>query len=410
MVNIFLLGGFLIFSLTTYSEELGLEAILKRVEEENPQLKIKELDVKIKEKQKDKAFKNLILPPINVLTEEDWDVVKDDKIGFKELEAHIQVFQGGRMLYGYKKAEKELEATREETKLALYDWQEASINQYFSILNYKKQKEITNSTIEILEQQQSRLDALYNENKMISKSKLLKVKADIENNRAINLNNIQKERAAREGLLQLLGYDLDKVITLKEFDMANYLNGLGFVKKVEKVENTTLGKTESLKVDIAKYDVKIAQADLYPSFYVKPSHVFKERVGDKLVTKNEGRIEVGFRYRFEWGGTLDSVDQKKYALKQAQIKYDNEISRIELDMRNKLGEIESLSGQSEALKKRVEFLTENLEIDNLRYYNDLISTFDYLNSVNQLRKAEENYYILQKMLVLSVIEYQNLYK
>ncbi|MGL4358065.1 MAG: TolC family protein [Cetobacterium sp.] len=410
MVNIFLLGGFLIFSLTTYSEELELEAVLKRVEEENSQLKIKKLDVKIKEKQKDKAFKTLILPPINLEIKEDWKVVKDDKIAFKELEAHIQVFQGGRMLYGYKKAEKELEVTREETKLVLYDWQEASINQYFSILNYKKQKEITNSTIEILEQQQSRLDALYNENKMISKSKLLKVKADIENNRAINLNNIQKERAAREGLLQLLGYDLDKVITLKEFDIANYLNGLGFVKKVEKIENTTLGKTESLKVDIAKYDVKIAQADLYPSFYVKPSHVFKERVGDKLVTKNEGRIEVGFRYRFEWGGTLDSVDQKKYALKQAQIKYDNEISRIELDMRNKLGEIESLSGQSEALKKRVEFLTENLEIDNLRYYNDLISTFDYLNSVNQLRKAEENYYILQKMLVLSVIEYQNLYK
>ncbi|MGL5202260.1 TolC family protein [Cetobacterium sp.] len=410
MVNIFLLGGFLIFSLTTYSEELELEAVLKRVEEENSQLKIKKLDVKIKEKQKDKAFKTLILPPINLEIKEDWKVVKDDKIAFKELEAHIQVFQGGRMLYGYKKAEKELEVTREETKLVLYDWQEASINQYFSILNYKKQKEITNSTIEILEQQQSRLDALYNENKMISKSKLLKVKADIENNRAINLNNIQKERAAREGLLQLLGYDLDKVITLKEFDIANYLNGLGFVKKVEKIENTTLGKTESLKVDIAKYDVKIAQADLYPSFYVKPSHVFKERVGDKLVTKNEGRVEVGFRYRFEWGGTLDSVDQKKYALKQAQIKYDNEISRIELDMRNKLGEIESLSGQSEALKKRVEFLTENLEIDNLRYYNDLISTFDYLNSVNQLRKAEENYYILQKMLVLSVIEYQNLYK
>ncbi|MGL5314460.1 MAG: hypothetical protein ACRC92_14520, partial [Peptostreptococcaceae bacterium] len=90
--------------------------------------------------------------------------------------------------------------------------------------------------------------------------------------------------------------------------------------------------------------------------------------------------------------------------------YENNIVGIELDMRNKLGEIESLSGQSEAGKKRVELLRENLKIDNLRYSNELVSTFDYLNSVNQLRSAEEDYYRIQRALVLATIEYQNLYK
>ena len=79
-------------------------------------------------------------------------------------------------------------------------------------------------------------------------------------------------------------------------------------------------------------------------------------------------------------------------------------------MRNKLGEIESLAGQSEAQKKRVELLRENLKIDNLRYDNELVTTFDYLNSVNQLRTAEEDFYKLQRSLVLAVIEYENLYK
>lgn len=397
-------------SLGTYSQELGLEAILKRVEEGNPEVRVKELDVKISEKAKSKALKNLLLPPVNFSTEEDWEIVKDEGIGFKEVEAYIPIFQGGRMVYGYKKAGKALELSRENSKLAVYTWQEASVNQYFDALNYRQQKEITNLTVEALEKQQARLSGLYSENKMIAKSEVLKVEADIENNRAINLRNTQKERAAKETLMQLLGYDLDREVTLEEFDAVQYLSNLRVIKKIENPENTTLGKAESLKVDLAEYDVKIAKADLYPSFYVKPSHKFKEKVGDKLVTKNEGIVEVGFRYRFEWGGTLDSVSQKEYALEQAKIKYDNNISGIELDMRNKLGEIESLSGQSEASKKRVELLRENLKIDNLRYSNELVSTFDYLNSVNQLRMAEEDYYKLQRSLVLAVIEYENLYK
>ncbi|WP_407536941.1 TolC family protein [Cetobacterium somerae] len=405
-----LIAGFLALSLGAYSQNLGLEGILNRVESGNPEVRVKELDVKIKEKGKTKAFKNLVLPPVNLSTEEDWQIVKDEGVGFKEIEAYIPIFQGGRMMYGYKKAGKELEMAQENSKLSVYTWQEASVNEYFKALNFRKQYEITQSTLNALEKQRNRLDGLYKENKMIAKSEVLKVEADIENNRALNLQNAQKERASKETLMQLLGYDLDKQVTLDEFNAIDYLKSLGTIKKVEDPKNTTLGKTQSLMVDIAEYDVKIAKAGLYPSFYVKPSHKFKERVGDKLVNRNEGIIEVGFHYRFEWGGTLDSVDQKKFALEQARIKYDNNIQGIELDMRNKLGEIESLAGQSEAQKKRVELLRENLKIDNLRYDNELVTTFDYLNSVNQLRTAEEDFYKLQRSLVLAVIEYENLYK
>ena len=387
-----------------------MEEILNRVKISNPEVRVKELDVKIKEKGKNKALKNLILPPINLSTEEDWQIVKDEGIGFKEIEAYIPIFQGGKMVYGYKKAGKELEMAKENSKLSLYTWQETSVDEYFKALNYKKQYEITEATLAALQKQRDRLDGLYKENKLIPKSEVLKVEADIENNRALNLQNAQKEQGAKEALMQLLGYDLDKKITLDEFDTEQYLKSIGVIKKAENPKNTTLGKTQELMVDIAEYDVKIAKADLYPSFYVKPSHKFKEKVGDKLVTKNEGMVEVGFRYRFEWGGTLDSVDQKRYALEQAKIKYDNNIRGIELDMRNKIREIESLAGQSEAQKKRVELLRENLKIDNLRYDNELVTTFDYLNSVNQLRIAEEDYYKLQRSLVLAVIEYENLYR
>lgn len=399
-------------SLGAYSEGLGLVGILNRVESNNPEVRVKELDVKIKEKGKKKAFRNLILPPVTIESENDWETAKKEGFGFEKIEATIPLFQGGKMINTYKKSKSELELAKEEQKLAIYSWQEAAVNTYFSNLNYKKQREITDSTILALEKQRNRLDGLYKENRMIAKSEVLKVEADLENNKALNYQNAQKERASKETLMQLLGYDLDKNITLDEFNAMDYLQSVGTIKKVEDPKNTTLGKKQSLMVDLAEYDLKITKADLYPIVYVKPSHRFKEENlnTNRYETVNEGRVEVGVRYTFAWGATLDSVDQSEYRLDQAKIKYDNNIKGIELDMRNKIGEIESLTGQSEAQKKRVELLRENLKIDNLRYDNELVTTFDYLNSVNQLRTAEEDFYKLQRSLVLAVIEYENLYK
>ena len=79
-------------------------------------------------------------------------------------------------------------------------------------------------------------------------------------------------------------------------------------------------------------------------------------------------------------------------------------------MRNKLEEIKAVYGRANAMKKRVNLLAENMKIDSMRYENDLLTTFDYLNSVNSFREAQEEYYSIQRKLVLSVIEYENLYR
>lgn len=405
-----LLITFLLFYLNTYSEELRLEDILKRAETDNSEVKIKELDIRINEKKRNKALKNLLLPPIDFYIEEDWKTVQNEGVGFKELEAYIPLFQGGKSVYNYKKSEKKLELAESNSKLSIYTWQEISIEEYFKALNFKKQYEITNLTISTLKKQRDRLYRLYSENKMIPKSEILKIEADIENNKTINLQNSQKEKTAKERLMQLLGYDLDKEITLNNFDSVDYLNRYKKSNLTTNPENTTLGKNQNLMLDIAEYNVKIAKANLYPTFYVKPTYKFKEKVGDKLIDKNEGRVEIGFHYKFEWGATLDAVNEKKYELEQAKIKYSNSIKTIDLNIRNKERMIESLSEQIKNQKKRIQLLTENLKIDSLRYDNGLITTFDYLNSVNQLRIGEEDYYKLQRMLVLSTIEYENLYR
>ena len=155
-----LIASFLVLSLGAYSQGLGLEEILKRVETGNPEVKVKELDVMIKEKGKKKAFRNLILPPITIESENDWETAKKEGFGFEKIEAVIPIFQGGKIVNTYKKSKSELELAKEQKKLAVYSWQETAVNAYFTNLNYRKQRELTHSTIIAVHKQRNRLTGL----------------------------------------------------------------------------------------------------------------------------------------------------------------------------------------------------------------------------------------------------------
>lgn len=61
-------------------------------------------------------------------------------------------------------------------------------------------------------------------------------------------------------------------------------------------------------------------------------------------------------------------------------------------------------------EKESQYLEENLKIDDIRYEAGLISTFDYLNSVNSYRSSQAEYYKMIKNLVVATIELENIYK
>lgn len=388
---------------------------MRRVEEANPEVKIKEYDVEIKKKGKTKALKNLVLPPVVLSSEEEWQLIKDEGVGINEVKAYIPLFQGGRVYNTYKKSSSEYELSKKEEKIALYKSQEKAVGSYFEALNYRKQREITDRVLKALEKQKSRLSGLYGNGRLIPKSEVLKVEADIENSRAMNMENFRGERNSTEKLYQQLDYSLNSDKKLQEFDAEKYLAEKGKIQgKDSSLEDTTVGMVEKLKVENAEYDLKIAKADLYPTIYIKPSYKFKDKVWEngeeRYKTVNENMLEVGFRYVFAWGATLDTIAQSKYKLEQTKIQYENNMRGLSLEIRDKIRGMEALYGQSLALKKRVNLLSENLEIDNLRYDNGLITTFDYLDSVNKLRVAQEEYYRTQRALVLTTIEYENLYR
>ena len=395
------------------AETLGLNEILDRAKNSNPNVKIQKISTEEMRKQKDKAWKNYVLPPVDFSDSDEWDTVKRYGLGVKSLSVDMNVFEGGKSIYGYKTLKSQLAKSENQEILTEINAQEDAVAAYFAVLNAQKQTEITERAIKLLEKQKARVWDLYSNGKLVPKSEYLKIEADIENSKVLILENRQEEENTMGILNKILGYSLDNNLNLKDFDPELYLASKANVKNGEKkqVENTLLGQNEKHNLDIAEYNVKLAQAELYPTIKVGYSHNFWERDRERGWEKTEeDRVTLGFSWTFEWGGTLDEIASKKKALEQAQIKYDDNIKGITLEMRNQLNTVEALYGKVQAMKKRVDLLKENTNIDSMRYENELLSTFDYLNSVDNYRNAQEQYYRTQRDLVLAVIRYENLYR
>lgn len=410
------LAAFLAICSTSFSSDFfTLDDVLNRVKDTNPQIRAQKMNEESKRELKEKAWKNLVTPPVNLSNEDEWEIVEKYGVGLKELEMYLPIFEGGRTLNNYKKAKTQYEIAQKDSDLVGIAAQEAAVAKFFEALNYKKQIEITDKAIEALEKQKERIADLYNNGKLVPKSELLKIEADIENNRGINLENKQKEEASLGELARLLNYPVNSPLELKDFNPLQFLEAKAHITEENKtpVENTLLGSKEALKLDSANYDVKIAKAALYPTIYTK--YTYRYRYNDngtlrKYDADKRDIFEVGFRWVLSWGADLDNVRSQEYLYEKAKIEYEDNLKGISLDMKNKLGEIKALYGKSLAMEKRANLLQENMDIDSMRYENELLTTFDYLNSVNSFREAQEDYYELQRKLVLAVIEYENLYR
>lgn len=405
-----------VYSASFSNDFFTLDDVLNRIKDTNPQVRAQKMNEESKRELKEKAWKNLVTPPVNLSNEDEWEVVEKYGVGLKELSVYLPVFEGGKTLNNYRKAKAQYEISKKDSELVGIAAQEAAVGKFFDALNYKKQIEITNKAIEALEKQRERIADLYENGKIVPKSELLKIEADIENNKGINLENKQKEEASLGELARLLNYPINSPLELQDFNPLQFLEAKAHISDESKtpIENTLLGAKEALKLDSAGYDVKIAKADLYPTLYAKYTYEYRYVDGNGNLQKrrpeDRDTFEIGFRWVLAWGATLDNVRAQEYQYEKAKIEYEDNLKGISLDMQNKLGEIKALYGKSLAMEKRAKLLQENMEIDSMRYENELLTTFDYLNSVNSFREAQEDYYELQRKLVLTVIEYENLYR
>ncbi|MCS5423129.1 MULTISPECIES: TolC family protein [Psychrilyobacter] len=402
-----------ITSLNVFSKDLNLEEALKIAENENPEIRRERITLDIKkleERKKKKAF----LPKVSISVDGS-DTAYDDNLNPFDKSAGVEarismpLFTGGKLTNEYKKSRLESEKISLTNILLKYDIRKDVIEKYFEVLNLKKQADILLGVNNTLNKQRERLEKLYSSNKLVKKSDVLRVKSDILGNEVTLLGVNQQAEIKTYELQILLGISMDEPLNIEEFDYtALDLNKFFLDGDIAKAldEGSRVKKSE---IDLKKseIDVNIARAAYYPKVGLGFEKNFK-RDSDGL---DSYRIAVGFNWNiFSWGADMDTVAQNQYRVDQAAIDLRKMKDEVVLELKEKYSNMMTLSRQVEAQNIKVEIADENAMIDTLRYNNSLMSSFEYLDSIDKLRAAEEDYYTLQRELMLAVDTYENAWR
>jgi outer membrane protein TolC len=402
-----------ITSLNAFSKDLNLDEALKIAENENPTIRRERITLDIKkleEKKKKKAF----LPKVSVSMDADDNSYDDNLNPFDQSVGvnaiiYMPIFTGGKLTNEYKKSKLESEKTSLTNILLKYDIREDVIEKYFEILILKKQGQILGGVNNTLNKQRERLEKLYNNNKLVKKSDVLRVQSDILGNEVTLLGIDQKTEIKIYELQILLGLSINESLNISEFDYTT-LNLDKFLLDKDISKALSVGSSvKKSEIDLKKseIDVNIARAAYYP----------KVGLGFEKDFKNDSdgvdsyRVALGFTWNvFNWGADMDTVAQNRYRVDQANIDLNTMKDSVTLELREKYSKMMTLSKQLEAQDLRVEIARENAVIDTLRYNNSLMSSFEYLDSIDKQRAAEEDYYTLQREFMLAVDIYENAWR
>jgi len=402
-----------ITSLNVFSKDLNLEEALKIAENENPEIRRERITLDIKKLEEKKKMKAFL--PVVSLSMDEGDTAYDDNLNpfdksvGVEARIYMPLFTGGKLTNEYKKSKLESEKTSLTNILLKYDIRKDVIAKYFEVLNLKKQADILEGVNNTLNKQRERLEKLYNSNKLVKKSDVLRVKSDILTNEVTLLGVKQQAEIKTYELQILLGISMDEPLSIAEFDyktldLNKFLLDDDIIKALN--EGSKVKKTE-IDLKESEIDVNIARAAYYPKVGLGFEKNFK-RDSDGL---DSYRIGVGFNWNvFNWGADMDTVAQNQYRVDQAVIDLTKMKDEVKLELKEKYSNMITLSKQLEAQNIKVEIADENATIDTLRYNNSLMSSFEYLDSVDKLRAAEEDYYTLQRELMLAIDTYENAWR
>lgn len=398
-----------ILAASAYGAIMDLEQVLGEVKKNSYNLQVSEKNLEIIRLEERKAFKNL-LPNVDLTLSKDLLDSAEDKnlkdFGPDKLTIPITIYSGGRKLNNYKIkkidsgiAEKEVRRTEQREEIR-------AIDLYFQILNLQKQIEITNFTARALKKQENRLNILFSNSKMVSKNELLEIRADIKGIEAELLRYENNIKLNKERLAQLMGMESEIDVTeyREEFREKNIQEDRDRLREV----NSTI-KTKELEIEKAKLGVKIAKADFLPRINLTPEYTIDNSTRNDSNEEWKIQLEASINI-FQWGATVDDVKSKKIAQETSELDYRDTLKTLEIDLNSKYREIKLLGEELKIAQERVEILGESNKIQNIRFTNGMISSLDYLESVQLLRRAEENRYALEKSLILANREYANLLK
>jgi outer membrane protein TolC len=385
-----------------------LEEALIKASEKNANVLVQGLDIDINRLEVSKK-KKTFLPGVTFSVEE--DLMKDDTwdpqgVGPEKIAMSLPIYTGGKLTGSLDNSKFAYDISLLENVSVKLEARSDVIDAYFTIMNLKKQVEVADEVVQTLEKQKKRLERLYDNGRLVPKGDILKLESDIVTNKALKMRRENEIMIAKDNFKVLIGMPINDELELKDFDVESL--------DIEKYDpNTDSEKAlaegsranmEKLYLAQAENSIKLAKANYYPNVYMDTEYRVKkdEDENDDWVVTLKAKWDV-----FKWGSNKDNLEQRKREKEQAEIKYKESLDRIAIDIRSKYIEMLTLKDELASQELKLDIARENSRIDTLRYTNGMVSSLDYLDSVNKLQQAEEKYYALQRNFVFAVDEYES---
>lgn len=382
--------------------------VLRRVQQNNYIIQKQGLTIENSEISSENFYKKRFLPSISFGAEGEISEVADKGVGPSSVSMKIDLDVGKQALNQYKIKKNGLEIAQLNRDKAIYSLEESVIKTYFSYLSVTKKIEYTEKTLKVLNTQQSKLSRMLAGGNLIPKNELLKIEIEIEENNIQLLSSKYSQNVIKQRLYTFMGLGLDQDIDFKDLDSTKlYVDE--HVQKMEEAERRGLKMSKSsriseLEMQNSVYENKIAKAELLPKFYIKPEYLFE----DAGYSEKGGRVLVGFNWAFEWGNTLNDIKMSNNSIKMSEMDYKERVANLTLEIRENYEQLKMAKLAIGVRKKKIALMKENLKLDTSRFENRMMGSNDYLDSVNNLKVAEEELYDQQQELFLLNLKLKNL--
>ena len=340
--------------------------------------------------------------------------------GSYDLSASMTLFQGGGLLSSLKQNKMIYEQTRLQTQQYNNELTISVLESFLTALGYEELLRYQESILESSRQQAEEGKVKYEAGKIIESDYLL-----LEAQYATDLDNVNTTRINLENTLvnlkNLMAMDLSQQIKLISPDDAVLESMLSVPSREEVIlrgmETMPEAKISDYNVRIAEKDVRIAKAGYYPTITLNggigTGHAVDfANYGNQLSDRfgPQGGITVSIPI-FNRNRTQTDVKQRKIALKQAELEYEQSMKDIEQTLINEYGEV--LSSMS---KYKASAIKENAYYSSFMAYTakfkaGAITTVqllqqqnDYISAVNDYVQNKYTFMLQRKILDVRIGE------
>ncbi|MFH1092203.1 MAG: TolC family protein, partial [Pseudomonadota bacterium] len=306
------------------------------------------------------------------------------------------VFTGFALLTQYRLAEMGLDAAeiaKDRTKLDLIlKVKEA----YFAILQAEKSLEVAEQSVKQLEAHLKRATSFFDVG-MVPKNDVLQAEvrlAEAIQNRTTASHLVLFNHAALNTLLHL---DMDALIEIQDI-----LAYKPFTTSLEQCLDQALSLRPEVKaagklIDVNQQQVRLAQADYYPTVAVQYN---QSKKGDTWLVNGSDYVDeyswnvvaVASWKLWEWGRTRDGVQVTRTELAKAKNTLTEVKDGVRLEVKGSYLALQASEKNIQVAKKAVEQAEENYRMSSERYREQVATATEVMDAETLLTSARTRYY------------------